>query len=220
MTRNQTFTCFIYSVYSCWRALLRLHLSPPLFHSQPPAMWAFIHSPIPQKITSAFFLLSLSKAPAVLSWARFFFLLLPLFNFPDGNLAIPLCRATQDIAILSRAQCLDAVWMGLQLFGHSVALWVHHKHLTSQLTVTLTWDTASAPTTHPYLMGGDSIKEKYQWISHDWSGVCLMCVCVCVSVCNLNKPWLVIFVTVQYKPIKKNLQRRFRFWNIDSWHKY
>lgn len=33
----------------------------------------------------------------------------PLLDFPDGDLAISACRATEDVSVLSRAKCLDAV---------------------------------------------------------------------------------------------------------------
>ncbi len=104
------------------------------------------------------------------SLASFCLRLCSLLHFPDGDLAIMARRATQDIAILSRAERLDAVWMGLQLLCHSVALWVHHQHLTSQLTVTLTSNTASAATAHPDLRGGEGIKGRERWKSGDWRG--------------------------------------------------
>ncbi|TNN80829.1 hypothetical protein EYF80_008834 [Liparis tanakae] len=50
--------------------------------------------------------------------------------------------------------------MGLQLLGHSVALCVHHQHLTSQLTVTRTFNTAPASTAHPDLRGSRGHRGK------------------------------------------------------------
>lgn len=83
-----------------------------------------------------------------------------LLNIPDGNLAITVCGTAQDVAVLSRAQCLDAVCVGLQLFCHSAALWVHHHHQTSHLTVILTWDIAPAIAAHPHLKRGEDIEER------------------------------------------------------------
>lgn len=73
----------------------------------------------------------------------------PLLNIPDSNLAIMACGAAQYVAILSWAECLDAVRVGLQLFCHSVALKIHHHHQTSHRTITLTCLTAPAITAHP-----------------------------------------------------------------------
>lgn len=78
-----------------------------------------------------------------------------LLDFPDGDLAVTARRATQDVAILCRAERLDTVRMGLQLLFHSVGLWINHQHLTSQLTVTLTPDTTLATTTYPDLRGAE-----------------------------------------------------------------
>lgn len=75
-----------------------------------------------------------------------------LLDIPDGNLAIQVCGTTQDVAVLSRAQCLDAVSVGLQLFCHTAALWVHHHHQTSHLPLILTCDITIAA--HPHLRGG------------------------------------------------------------------
>lgn len=88
------------------------------------------------------------------------FYLSSLLNFPDGDLAIAPCRATQDITILGRTERLNDVQMGLQLLCHSVGLCVHHQHLTSQLTITVTSNIAPATAAHPYLRGGEGIKVK------------------------------------------------------------
>lgn len=82
-----------------------------------------------------------------------------LLNIPDGNLAIMACGAAQYVAILSWAECLDAVRVGLQLFCHSVALKIYHHHQTSHLTVTLTCPTAPAIAAHPYLKGGRMLRK-------------------------------------------------------------
>lgn len=74
-----------------------------------------------------------------------------LLDIPDGNLAIQVCGTTEDVAVLSRAQCLDAVSVGLQLLCHTAALWVHHHHQTSQLPLILTCDITAAIAAHPYL---------------------------------------------------------------------
>lgn len=85
-----------------------------------------------------------------------------LLNIPDGNLAIKVCGRAQYVAVLSRAECLDAVCVGLQLFSHGTALWVHHHHQTFHLTATLTCDTAPAIAAHPYLKRRDDIEESRQ----------------------------------------------------------
>lgn len=73
----------------------------------------------------------------------------PLLNIPNSNLAIMARGAAQYVAILSWAECLDAVCVGLQLFCHSVALKIHHHHQTFPWTVTLPCPTAPAITAHP-----------------------------------------------------------------------
>lgn len=85
-----------------------------------------------------------------------------LLNIPDGNVAVMACGAAQNVAILGWAECLDAVRVGLQLFCHSVALKIHHHQQTSHLTLTLTCPTAPAITAHPYLKGGEDVKENQQ----------------------------------------------------------
>lgn len=92
-----------------------------------------------------------------------------LLNFPDGDFAVAPGGAAQDVAILDGAEGLDAVRVGLQLLGHSVALWVHHQHLASLLTVTLASDTSPAATAHPYLSrGGDRGKTRQVKLCYDW----------------------------------------------------
>lgn len=83
-------------------------------------------------------------------------LVLLSLDFPNGDLAVTPCWAAQNVAILSWAECLDAVWMSLKFFCHSVALWIHHQHLTPQLTVPMTSNTTPATTAHPNLWGGQS----------------------------------------------------------------
>lgn len=116
---------------------------------QPTTRRSFCHSQIPKRyqVPSSFF----SSLLLHLCFLR----LCSLLDFPDGDLAVTARRATKDIAILHRAERLDTVRMGLQLLWHSVGLWIHHQHLTSQLTFTLTSDTALATTTHPDLRGAE-----------------------------------------------------------------
>lgn len=83
-----------------------------------------------------------------------------LLNIPDGDLAIKVCGRAQYVAVLHRAEGLDAVCVGLQLFCHSAALWVHHHHQTFHLTVTLTCDTAPAIAAHPYLKRREDIEAS------------------------------------------------------------
>lgn len=131
--------------YGCKKMFLHLYSFPLFttlstcshpFSTQPATSWSFCHS---QDV----------------SLHLCFLCLCSLLNFPDGDLAIAPRRAAQDVAILGRAEGLDAVRVGLQLLWHSVALWVQYQHLTSQLTVTLTSDTARAATANPDLRGGE-----------------------------------------------------------------
>lgn len=100
-----------------------------------------------------------------------------LLNFPDGDFAVAPRGAAQDVAILGGAERLDAVRVGLQLLGHSVALWVHHQHLASLQTVTLASDTSPAATAHPYLSrGGDRGKTLQVKLCYDWhTGIQKVC---------------------------------------------
>ena len=97
-----------------------------------------------------------------LSFSTAFLCLCSLLHFPDGDLAIAACRATQDVAILGRAERLDAVWVSVQLLRHSVALGVHHQHLTPHLTVALISGCVLATAAHPDLRqgGGGGFEEK------------------------------------------------------------
>lgn len=81
-----------------------------------------------------------------------FFFIASLLNFPDGDFAVSPGGAAQDIAVLGRAQCLDAVCVSLKLLGDSVALWVHHQQLASLLTATPSSGAASATAAHPDLI--------------------------------------------------------------------
>lgn len=85
-----------------------------------------------------------------------------LIIIPDDNLAIMMCGAAQNVAILSWAECLDVVRVGLQLFCHSVALKIHHHHQTSYLTITLTCPSTPAIAARPYLKGGEDVKVNQQ----------------------------------------------------------
>lgn len=79
------------------------------------------------------------------------FLTASLLHLPDGDLAVSPGGAAQDVAVLGRAQCLDAVCVSLQLLGDSVALWLHDQQLASLLTATRSGGAASTTAAHPHL---------------------------------------------------------------------
>lgn len=159
-------------VFSFWhfklpsekQSLMKYGLKKMILHlsAQPPTGWSCCHSRISKGQT---FIMSDVRTHkySYLSFCPIHmhpYLASSLLHFPDGDLSIMACRATQDVAVLSWAEGLNAVWMCLQLLRHGLALCVHHQHLTSQLIVTLASNTTPTTTAHPDLRRGEGMGER------------------------------------------------------------
>lgn len=82
-----------------------------------------------------------------------------LLYFPDGDFAITFSRATEYIAVLSRAQSLNAVRVSLQLLLHTAALRVQHQNPPTYVAQSRT----TAMTAHPDLQKIDRVHCNAHW---------------------------------------------------------